>query len=73
MGLEFVPSESSFILVNVKKDADEVCRKLQKEYNVIVGNGKARWNMKTWLRITAGLPEENEAFMAALQKVLVSS
>ena len=73
MGLEFVPSESSFILVNVNKDADEICRKLREEYNVIVGNGKDRWNMKTWLRVTAGLPEENAAFMSALEKVLVSS
>ncbi|MBT5874743.1 MAG: aminotransferase class I/II-fold pyridoxal phosphate-dependent enzyme [Candidatus Latescibacteria bacterium] len=73
MGLEYVPSESSFMLVNIKKDADEVCRKLEQEYRVIVGNGNARWGMKTWLRVTAGLPEENEAFMAALQKVLVSS
>ena len=73
MGLEYVPSESSFMLVNVRKDADEVCRKLLDEYNVIVGNGKQRWGMDTWLRVTSGLPEENEAFMSALKKVLVSS
>lgn len=73
MGLEYVPSESSFMLINVKKDADEVCRKLEQEYRVIVGNAKQRWAMDTWLRVTAGLPEENEAFFAALKKVLVSS
>lgn len=73
MGLEYVPSESSFMLVNVRKDADEVCQKLLEEYNVIVGNGKQRWEMDTWLRVTSGLKEENEAFMSALKKVLVSS
>ena len=73
MGLEYVPSESSFMLVNVRKDADEVCRKLLEEYNVIVGNAKQRWEMDTWLRVTSGLKEENEAFMSALKKVLVSS
>jgi histidinol-phosphate aminotransferase len=73
MGLEYVPSQSSFMLVNVRKDADEVTRKLFEEYNVLVGNGKRRWRMNTWLRVTSGLQEENEAFMAALKKVLVSS
>ncbi|MXY96190.1 MAG: aminotransferase class I/II-fold pyridoxal phosphate-dependent enzyme [Gemmatimonadetes bacterium] len=73
MGIEYVPSQSSFMLINVKKDADEVVRKLREEYNVMVGNGKRRWEMDTWLRVTSGLQEENEAFMAALKKVLVSS
>ena len=73
MGLEYVPSQSSFMLVNVRKDADEVTRKLFEEYNVLVGNGKRRWRMNNWLRVTSGLQEENEAFIAALKKVLVSS
>ena len=73
MGLEYVPSQSSFMLVNVRKNADEITRKLFEEYNVLVGNGKRRWRMNTWLRITAGLQEENEAFIQALKKVLVSS
>ena len=40
---------------------------------MLVGNGKRRWRMNNWLRVTAGLQEENEAFIAALKKVLVSS
>ena len=73
MGLEYVPSQSSFMLVNVRTDADEVTRKLFEEYNVLVGNGKRRWRMNNWLRVTTGLQAENEAFIAALKKVLVSS
>ena len=73
MGLEYVPSQSSFMLVNVRKNADEITRKLFEEYNVLVGNRKRRRRMNTWLRITAGLQEENEAFIQALKKVLVSS
>ncbi|MYK97735.1 MAG: hypothetical protein F4014_02660 [Gemmatimonadetes bacterium] len=61
------------MLVNVRTDADEVTRKLFEEYNVLVGNGKRRWRMNNWLRVTAGLQAENEAFIAALKKVLVSS
>ena len=73
MGLEYVPSQSSFMLINVRKDAGEVVRKLKEEYNVMVGNGKSRWKMDTWLRVTSGLQEENEAFISALKKVLISS
>ena len=73
MGLEYVPSEASFMLVNVKKNSDKVCRKLEQEYRIKVGNGYDRWKMQGWLRVTAGLQEENEAFMAALKKILVSS
>jgi len=73
MGLEHVPSQSSFMLVNVRKDAGRVVRKLFEEYNVLVANGKRRWAMDTWLRVTSGLQEENEAFISALKKVLVSS
>tara|TARA_B100000029_G_scaffold516832_1_gene635681 strand:+ start:23659 stop:24870 length:1212 start_codon:yes stop_codon:yes gene_type:complete len=73
MGLDYVPSQSSFMLINVRKDADEVVRKLKDEYNILVGNGKRRWEMNTWLRVTSGLQEENEVFINALKKVLVSS
>lgn len=70
MGLEYVPSESNFIIVNVKKDSDEVVKKLETEYKVLVANAFQRWQMKGWLRVTAGLPEENEMFINALKKVL---
>lgn len=73
LGLEYVRSESSFMIVNTRQDSDEIVRRLEQEYRVLVGNGYQRWNMQGWLRVTAGLPEENEAFIAALRKVLTSS
>ena len=73
MGVEYLPSESSFVLINTKADSDDIVNKLREEYNVLVGNAKARWGIQGWLRVTAGLPEENEAFILALKKVLVSS
>ena len=73
MGVEYLPSESSFVMVNTKADSDEIVNKLRDEYNVLVGNARARWGIQGWLRVTAGLPEENEAFISALKKVLVSS
>ncbi len=73
MGIEYAPSESSFVMMNVKTDVNELVRRLREDHNVLVGNAKARWNIDGWIRVTAGLPEENEAFIAALKKVLVSS
>ncbi len=73
MGIEYAPSESSFVMMNMKTDVDELVRRLREDHNVLVGNAKARWNIEGWIRVTAGLPEENEAFIAALKKVLVSS
>lgn len=71
MGLEFVPnSESSFIIVNVKKNSDEVVKQLETQYKVLVANAFQRWKLQGWLRVTAGLPEENEMFIQALKKVL---
>lgn len=72
MGIEYVPSEASFMLVNVKKDSDEVCRRLESEYKVIVGNAFGRWKMQGWLRVSIGREEENEAFISALRKVLTT-
>lgn len=73
MGIEYAPSESSFVMMNMKTDVDELVRRLREDHNVRVGNAKARWNIDGWIRVTAGLPEENEAFIAALKKVMVSS
>ncbi len=73
MGIEYAPSESSFVMMNVKTDVDELVQRLREEHNVLVGNAKARWNIEGWIRVTAGLPEENEAFIAALKQVLVKS
>ena len=58
MGIEYAPSESSFVMMNMKTDVDELVRRLREEHNVLVGNAKARWNIEGWIRVTAGLPEE---------------
>ena len=60
-------------MVNVKTDVDQLARRLREDYQVLVGNAKQRWGLEGWIRITAGLPEENKAFITALKKILVSS
>ncbi len=68
LGLVYVPSDANFVLVDVGCDAEHV-------YGQLLGRGVitrplAAFGLGRHLRITAGLPEENERVLAALRQVL---
>ena len=65
--LDFVPSYGNFVLVMVG-DAGRVYEELLKR-GVIV-RPVANYGLPEWLRITIGLPEENERFVQALAESL---
>ncbi|WP_042299936.1 histidinol-phosphate transaminase [Paraburkholderia kururiensis] len=74
LGLEYVPSDGNFVLVRVGDDdgaGNRVNLALLKQGVIVrpVGN----YGLPQWLRVTIGLPEENEAFVAALEKTLVAA
>ncbi|CAG9171794.1 histidinol-phosphate transaminase [Cupriavidus pinatubonensis] len=71
LGLEFVPSSGNFVLVRVGDDDDAGARvnvALLRQGVIVrpVGN----YGMPRWLRVTIGLPDENAAFIAALERAL---
>ncbi|KWR89481.1 histidinol-phosphate transaminase [Cupriavidus sp. IDO] len=71
LGLEFVPSSGNFVLVRVGDDDGAGARvnlALLKQGVIVrpVGN----YNLPRWLRVTIGLPEENAAFIVALEQAL---
>jgi len=68
MKLDFIPSETNFVLVNVKKDSSDVFRKLLK-MGVIVRDMKV-WNFKTYIRVTIGRRQENKKFIQALRRIV---
>ena len=68
MGLEFVPSATNFVLINVKRDSTEIFKKLLKS-GIIVRDMKA-WNFKTYIRVTIGTKEENKKFITALRRII---
>jgi histidinol-phosphate aminotransferase len=70
MGMEYIPSETNFIMVNVATDSVELSERLLKK-GLSVRPGK-EFAMPTWLRITIGRPEENELLVAAMREVLTS-
>jgi len=68
MGLFAIESHTNFILVDVKKPAGEIFEKLLREG--VIARSMAGYGLKTHLRVTAGLPEENRRFISALKKVI---
>lgn len=68
MKLEYVPSATNFILVNVKRDCKEVFNGLLKK-GVIVRDMKA-WGLSSYIRVTVGTREENRRFVEALKEVI---
>ncbi|MFQ5913329.1 MAG: histidinol-phosphate transaminase [Nitrospinota bacterium] len=67
LGVPYVPSEANFLLVEVG-DGVEVFEKLLRG-GVIVRPVKG-YGLPSHIRVTVGLPEENERFIEALSRVL---
>ncbi|MDN5276169.1 MAG: histidinol-phosphate aminotransferase [Clostridiales bacterium] len=68
MGLEYIPTYTNFIMVNVEKDSVEAFRALLQK-GVIIRSGDI-FDMDTWIRVTIGTPEQNRRFIQALKEVL---
>jgi histidinol-phosphate aminotransferase len=71
MGLTYIPSSGNFVLVKVGDQPDsgaKVNLELLKAGVIVrpVGN----YGLPEWLRISIGLPEENQVFISALKRIL---
>jgi histidinol-phosphate aminotransferase len=71
MGLRYLPSSGNFVLVKVGDDPSagaKVNLELLKAGVIVrpVGN----YGLPEWLRVSIGLPQENQAFIEALKKIL---
>lgn len=70
LGLEYVPSYANFVLVDMKRPATAL-------YESLLGRGvivrpMGIYNLPNHLRMSVGLPEENEILVEALTQVLHS-
>jgi histidinol-phosphate aminotransferase len=73
MKLEYVPSHGNFVLVRVGHDdkaGERVNLALLRQGVIVrpVGN----YGLPQWLRVTMGLPQENAAFITALERALAA-
>jgi histidinol-phosphate aminotransferase len=71
LGVEFADSQANFCWLHLEADSDEVeiMRGLL-ERGVLVRGGQALGSPTPALRVTYGLPEENDRFLQALAEVL---
>jgi histidinol-phosphate aminotransferase len=67
--IEYVPSEANFLLVRVT-DGQAVTRQLM-ERGIMV-QAMDRYQLPAFIRVTVGLPEENEKFIGALAEIVNS-
>lgn len=65
LGLNYVPSRTNFLLVNVERDAVEVFNALLREGVIVRAVG-----IDQHIRVSIGTAKENEKFLNALAKVL---
>lgn len=68
MSLFYIPSETNFVTIDVKTDAQKIFEELQKK-GVIV-RPLAMYGKPTFLRVTVGTPKENQKFVKAFKQVL---
>jgi histidinol-phosphate aminotransferase len=70
IGVEIFPTQANFFLIDVKGDADAVFEMMLRE-GVIV-RSMVSYGYPQYIRVNAGLHNENIRFLSALEKVLKS-
>ena len=68
LGLNALPSQANFVLVDTGRDADEVFKALLKQ-GMIVRSMKA-YGLSTWIRVTVGRRGQNALFYRLLRNYL---
>ena len=66
MGLDYIPSETNFFMVDVGQSASSVSSQLSAR-GILVRTG---WGMPNHLRVSCGTMEEMENFIGALMEIL---
>ena len=67
--ITFFPTHSNFFMIDVKQDAAVVFEKMLR-LGVIVRSMRS-YGFPNYIRVTVGLPEENQRFIQALEKVML--
>lgn len=68
-GFTPIPSEGNFIFCAVAGNASAVADRLQSDHRIFVKAFPPTPRMRSYLRITVGSPEENDALLGALESI----
>jgi len=69
-GARVFPSGANFVLVQLDRPTDELVRHLREEHSLLVNNMAAYQELTNCLRITVGLPEENDLVLRIIEMYL---
>jgi histidinol-phosphate aminotransferase len=69
LGLTYFPTQTNFLLIDMAMDADEVFERMLRK-GVIV-RSMTSYGYPEYIRVNAGLEDENERFIKALEEVLM--
>lgn len=68
LGLSYVPSHTNFVLVDTGRDDGDVCDRLLKEG--LIARPAANYNLPGHIRVTVGLPHQNQRLIEALGEII---
>ena len=68
MGLEYIPSQGTFIMVNINRSSRAVVTEMRKRKVSV--SSRRQDEFKNWIRISAGTDYETEVFLKTLKDVL---
>lgn len=67
-GLDYIPSHGNFLTIEVGPDADEIYQKLL--HAGVIVRPVGGYELPNHLRVSIGLADENDAFCAAMERIL---
>ncbi|MDD5259894.1 MAG: histidinol-phosphate transaminase [bacterium] len=68
LSITYIPSAANFVLIDLKREAGEISKKLLASGVIVRPMGE--YKLPTCIRVTIGLPAENNRFVSALRKLL---
>lgn len=68
MSIPYILSETNFVTIDLKTDAQEICEELKKR-GVIV-RSLAMYRRPSFFRVTVGTPKQNQKFIEAFREIL---
>ena len=69
LGIQVTPSQGNFLLLAAGIPAETLTAQL-KQHGIIVSSGQQRFGLPDHIRVTVGLPQQNQRFIEAIAKVL---
>ena len=66
LGFGPVPSQTNFVLVDVKQDADALFERLL--HRGVIVRSASGWGLSTYIRVTVGTADQNRRFLTALRE-----